>query len=104
MSNFDKLVEEKIKEAMDNGQFDNLPGKGKPLDLGDYFKAPPHLRAGYSLLKNANVVPAEIQLKKEIEALKEMRKTNKDENKKSGLTKKINEKTTELNLLLERPR
>ena len=62
MDSLSKIIEEKIKEAMENGEFNNLPGKGKPLDLSEYFKAPPHLRMGYSLLKNANVVPAEIML------------------------------------------
>jgi DnaJ family protein C protein 28 len=33
MSEFDKLVEEKLREAIANGEFDDLPGKGKPQDL-----------------------------------------------------------------------
>ena len=31
--NFDKLVESMIKEAQERGEFDNLPGEGKPIDL-----------------------------------------------------------------------
>jgi hypothetical protein len=32
---FDKLVESLIKEAQERGEFDNLPGKGKPIDLSE---------------------------------------------------------------------
>jgi DnaJ family protein C protein 28 len=33
MGDFEKLVEEKLREAIANGEFDDLPGKGKPQDL-----------------------------------------------------------------------
>ena len=36
---FQRNVDEKIKEAIARGEFDNLPGKGKALDLDDYFVA-----------------------------------------------------------------
>lgn len=99
-----KIVEEKIRKAMEKGEFDNLPGRGKPIDLSEYFKAPAHLRAGYSLLKNANVIPSEMVLKKEIEELKELRGKTRSKRKNARLTKAINEKTAGLNLLLERQR
>ena len=41
---FEKLVEEKIREAMAEGEFDNLPGKGKPINLDAYFATPEDLR------------------------------------------------------------
>jgi hypothetical protein len=44
----------KIKEAIARGEFDNLPGKDKPLDLDAYFATPEHLRMGYSILKSAD--------------------------------------------------
>ena len=37
---FEKTAEAKIKEAIAKGELDNLPGKGKPLDLSDYFRTP----------------------------------------------------------------
>jgi hypothetical protein len=98
---FEKLVEAKIKEAMENGEFDNLPGKGKPIDLTAYFAAPEDLRLGYSLLKNANVIPQEMSLLKEIETLKEKlaKCTNKD--KRERLKQEIDDKTLKFNLLFE---
>lgn len=64
--NWAKLAEDRIGEAIANGEFKDLPGHGQPLDLGDYFSLPATERAGAALLKNANVVPPEVQLLKEI--------------------------------------
>ena len=55
----DKAVEAIIKDAMERGEFTNLPGKGKPLDLSAYFETPEEVRMAYSLLKNAGMVPEE---------------------------------------------
>ena len=57
---FERNVDERIKEAITRGDFDNLPGKGKPLDLDAYFTTPEHLRMGYSILKSADIIPEEM--------------------------------------------
>ena len=62
MSYFQRIAEQKIQEAIRNGEFDNLEGSGKPLDHSDYFSAPPELRMSFHLLKNAGVVPEEVEL------------------------------------------
>ena len=41
---FEKIAEEKIEEAIAAGEFDNLPGQGKPLDLDAYFATPEQMR------------------------------------------------------------
>jgi len=41
---FDKAVEASIQEAFLRGDFDNLPGKGKPIDLTEYFNTPEDVR------------------------------------------------------------
>lgn len=69
--NWTKLAESRIEEAIANGEFKDLPGHGQPLDLAEYFALPATERAGAALLKNANVVPPEVQLLKEIAALEE---------------------------------
>ncbi len=68
---FSRLAELRIKDAMDQGAFDNLPGAGKPLDLEEYFSVPEEMRMAYTILKNANCPPAEVQLLKEVALLKE---------------------------------
>ncbi len=48
-------VEGLIRDAIERGEFDYLPNKGKPLDLSDWEKTPQHLRISYSILKNAGI-------------------------------------------------
>jgi len=50
---FDKIVEELIKKVQERGEFDNLPGQGKPIDLSAYFEMPEDVRVAQSVLKNA---------------------------------------------------
>ena len=62
----DEIAERRIAEAMDRGEFEGLPGAGKPLRLEDDSLVPEELRAGYRLLKNAGYLPEEISLRREI--------------------------------------
>lgn len=47
------LTEARIRVAIANGDFDNLPGKGKPLAIENLYFLPPELRAAYLVLKNS---------------------------------------------------
>ena len=60
----DYLAEEKIRDAIDAGAFDNLPGAGKPLTLEDDKLVPEDIRVAYRILKNAGLVPREIEARK----------------------------------------
>jgi len=62
----DRLAEEQISAAMRRGEFDDLPGKGKPLVLEDDSAIPDGLRVAYRILKNAGCLPPEQELRKEI--------------------------------------
>lgn len=95
-------VEEIIREAMARGEFDNLAGAGKPLDLSAYFETPEDLRLAYSTLKNANILPREAELLKEIAALKEAAEAENDLAKRGLLRKQIENKRLEFNLMMER--
>ncbi|MGH9853648.1 MAG: DUF1992 domain-containing protein, partial [Blastocatellia bacterium] len=101
---FEKLAEEKIKEAIDNGEFDNLPGKGKPLDLESYFATPADLRLGYSVLKSAGCLPEEVALMKEIESLKEKLAVCERDDERKRIEKEIEGWTLKLNLLSDSQR
>jgi DnaJ homologue, subfamily C, member 28, conserved domain len=68
---FDRIAEVRIAEAIERDEFDDLPGRGKPLDLSAYFAAPPELRASLAVLKNARVLPQEMGLRRQIAALEE---------------------------------
>lgn len=57
---------------MEEGLFDNLELKGKPLDLKDDPFVPEDLKVVYKILKNAGFLPKEVELKKEIHKLEEL--------------------------------
>ncbi|MCQ6267499.1 DUF1992 domain-containing protein [Fictibacillus sp. WQ 8-8] len=96
------MAEQRIKEAIDNGDFDHLPGKGKPLELEDLSSVPPELRIGYKILKNANILPEEVQLKKEMMTLQDLIDCCMDPSEKEKLKKKWNEKSLRFNSLMEK--
>lgn len=71
MEIFDLVAEQRILEAIERGEFADLPGAGKPLRLDDDRLVPPELRMAYRVLKNAGLVPPEIELRREIGELTE---------------------------------
>jgi hypothetical protein len=98
---FDRLVEQKIREAMAEGQFDGLEGAGRPIDLEAYFATPEELRAGFAVMKNAGVVPEEMQLLKEIDALRLELESCLDEASRARLEKSLHDKALNFRLLME---
>ena len=100
----EKFVEEQVRRAIEAGEFDNLPGKGKPIDLKAYFDTPEDLRMAYSILKSNNFVPEEVEMLKEIEAQKKRLESCSDEPQKERLRKEINDKTIAFNMLIEKRR
>jgi len=69
---FDQIVERRIAEAMEQGQFDGLPGAGRPLDLDEEPLVAPELRTAYRILKNAGYVPDEVRLLAEISSAEQL--------------------------------
>ena len=52
------FVEEKIKKAVENGEFNDIPGMGKPLDFRDELPGlSAELKLGFKVLKNAGYIP-----------------------------------------------
>ena len=97
-----KIAEQRIREAMERGEFDNLPCQGQPINLDDLVGVPEHLRMGYKILKNAGVLPEEMQLKKEIVSLKNLLDACYDETEKQTLRQKMNEKMLRYNMMMEK--
>ena len=102
MSSFDKIVEAMIQEAQERGEFDNLPGKGKPINLDDYFETPEEVRLAQSVLKNAGMTSPEVLLLKEIAELWQLLPSLTNEAKKQEIQKQIQHKQIEFNLTMER--
>lgn len=96
--NWERTTEEKIRKSIENGEFDDLPGKGQPLNLDNYFATPAEWRASFSLLKNANVLPEMLDLHCEIERLRLRFEKASDPEEKMQIQRKVNELETKLNL------
>jgi len=68
MDKWEPLIDRMIRESMERGEFDNLPGTGQPIDLTENPYEPPDLRTVHRLLRNAGFAPAWIEERKDIEA------------------------------------
>jgi DnaJ family protein C protein 28 len=75
MKRWESSVEKQIREAMEAGKFDNLPGKGKPVDLSENPFEDPDLRTAHRLLRNAGFAPAFIEERKDIDRELEQART-----------------------------
>jgi DnaJ family protein C protein 28 len=64
--NYESLIDQQVRAAEAAGQFENLPGAGKPLDLDDDKDVPEELRLGFRMLKNAGYAPPWIELQRSI--------------------------------------
>jgi hypothetical protein len=102
LSFFQRVVEERILEAQRAGAFDNLAGKGKPLQFDDESRVPEELRVAYHVLKNARVLPPEAELLKEIHTIEDLLKYVEDEDERKVLAKSIQWKIIHLDILKRR--
>jgi hypothetical protein len=100
---FGRIAEERILEAQRRGDFDNLPGHGKPLQLEDDSHVPEDLRLAYKVLKNADCLPPELELKKEILTTEQMLGRITDEGEKYKQLKRLNFLVMKLNMLRKVP-
>ena len=96
---FSKIVEERIRTAQKRGLFKNLAGSGKPLALEDDSHIAEELRLAYKILKNADCLPPEVELKKEIEHTEELLGGMQDTAEKYSTLKKLNYLIMKLNAI-----
>ena len=95
----EKIAEQRIQEAMAEGVFDDLPGKGQPLNLEDDRHIPPELRLAYKILKMADCLPPELELQKEIVTLRDLVANLPDEKEKLQQLRRLNFLTMKLSLV-----
>jgi len=98
----ERLAEQRILEAQRKGEFDDLPGSGKPLKLEDYSTLPEDLRMAYHVLKNAHVLPPEAELMKDIRILEDLLKHLEDGSERKSLAKSLQWKMIRLDILKRR--
>jgi hypothetical protein len=103
MDIFQKLAEQKILEAMERGEFDNLPNRGMPLSLAEDAWLPEDLRMAYKVLKNAGCLPPELELRKEILSLRTLVNTLDDDTVRLQRIRELNFKVLKLNMMRKSP-
>lgn len=98
-----KLAEQRIREAIENGEFDNLKNAGKPIVFEDETFIPEDLRIAYRILKNAGCIPPELELRSEIITLRDMIMTMDDDKERLKRIRELNFKITKFNMMRNRP-
>jgi Domain of unknown function (DUF1992) len=67
MDRWESLIERRIREAHERGEFDDLPGQGQPLHFEENPFEDPELSMAHHILKNAGMAPAWIEERREIQ-------------------------------------
>jgi len=85
-----RITENRILEAIEGGLFDNLQGKGKPLVLEDDSHVPAELRMAYKIMKMADCLPPELELRQEVIRLQDLVASLPDEAEKLRQMRRLN--------------
>ncbi|MGI6713377.1 MAG: DUF1992 domain-containing protein [Bacillota bacterium] len=104
MDYLSRIAEQRILEAIERGELKNLAYEGKPLEIENLSNIPEELRMGYKILKNAHILPEELEIKKEMLSLQDLIDCCTSASERQFLQKKLNEKTLRFNLLMEKRR
>jgi hypothetical protein len=83
------VAERKIQEALQNGEFDQRPGAGKPLVLEDLSHLPPEVRMAYTLLKNSGFVDTPQDLGRPLLPDGELKRSSPEEGTANGRLRKL---------------
>lgn len=98
------MAEQRIREAIEAGHFDDLPTKGKPVVIEDDSRVPAELRGAYSVLRSAGMLPEEMELKKSIVTLKELIESATEGDERARLDTERRELEVRFELLMQRRR
>ena len=90
LSGFDRMAEQRIREAQEQGVFDNLPGAGALLPLDDDAMIPEELRAVYRILKNSGFVAPEVEALRDLREIEQMLEHTQDEVRRNMLIGRLN--------------
>lgn len=99
---FSLIAEDKIRTAIKEGEFENLPGQGKPLQLEDLSHIPEDLRIAYKVLKNANLINETDRLKEDLMTIENLLNSCDSSEERQRLKMKKNEKQIRLEALLKK--
>jgi hypothetical protein len=97
------IAERRIQEAIANGELDNLPGAGKPLQELQDTLVPEELRMAYHILKNAGCIPPELELRKEIVTMSDLINSLDNSQERTKKLRELNFRIMKLNIMRKRP-
>ncbi len=95
---FDRIVEERILKAQEEGKFDELPGCGRPLRFEDDSMVPEEVRLAYKILRNADFLPPELEIRKDILRIQDLIRGAVDDDERLRLIRDVNRRILELNI------
>ena len=105
MPTIDEHIAQHLREAQSSGELARAKSYGKPFDFGDgYFETPEELRLGYKILKDAGYVPAEVEMFKQVAALREQLASTTDAAAQAALRARIVDLGQRIAVRLERLR
>jgi len=90
MDLLDEIAEERIRQALANGELDDLAGAGRRLVFEDDSLVPEHLRMAHKILRNAGFVPPAVLDRKSIHALSAELERAEDEAERRRIVGKLN--------------
>jgi Domain of unknown function (DUF1992) len=99
----DDHIGQSLRESEQTGELQAAPSFGKPLAFGDgYDDTPAELRMGMKVLKDAGVVPPEVEAMREAAALEARMNACIDETERRALQQQLSEKRQAIALRLEK--
>lgn len=96
------VSEDRIRRAYEKGEFENLPGYGKPLNLDDLSAIPEELRMAYRLLKNSGYSPEENKLRQEVLSIEDLIRHCEDPEEKDRLSQQLGQKLLRYNTIMSK--
>ncbi|MGM0828706.1 MAG: DnaJ family domain-containing protein [Bacillota bacterium] len=98
------MSEQRIKKAYEDGDFKELPGFGKPLNLDDDLGVPQELKMAHRMMKNAGYTTDEMNVKKEMVRIEDLLRVCDDDLEKQELEKSLSENMLKYNAMLSKKR
>lgn len=99
MDLLNSLAEQKIGESINAGDLENLEGAGKPIDFTLDEHVPTEVRAIYRVLKHANVLPPEVQLRQDLVRVETLMQSIQNDAEKDTLGRALKRAQLKLALL-----
>lgn len=94
-------LDAQVRAARERGEFDQLPGHGKPLQLDDLDHLPSEQRLAALLMRSMHEVPVVVTLVREIRAFRSLIESSDSEQEREQVLSKLQEKLVELSAALK---